>query len=63
MTHLSSLQHHLQTQANRDLGPEPIAAVMARLFDRLADAELQHGHHGAAERYAARADELRGAAQ
>ena len=35
----------------------------ARMLDRLADAELQHGHHGAAERFAYRADELRGVAE
>lgn len=33
---------------------------MARRLDREADAELGLGHHGAAERLAARAAELRG---
>jgi hypothetical protein len=32
------------------------------MLDRLADAELQHGHHLAAERLAWRAAALRGAA-
>lgn len=31
----------------------------AAMLDRLADAELQHGHHVAAERLAWRAEELR----
>jgi hypothetical protein len=31
----------------------------AAMLDRLADAELQHGHHAAAERLAWRAAELR----
>ena len=43
--------------------PEPISLILARVFDRLADAELQHGHHGAAERLSIRASELREAAQ
>jgi hypothetical protein len=34
----------------------------AAMLDRLADAELQHGHHLAAERLAWRAAALRGAA-
>ena len=37
--------------------------LSAALLDRLADAELQQGHHLAAEMLAARAAELRGAAQ
>jgi hypothetical protein len=35
----------------------------ARMLDRLADAELQHGHVGAAERLAHRAAEMREVAQ
>jgi hypothetical protein len=35
----------------------------ARMLDRLADAELQHGHVGAAERLAHRAAEIREVAQ
>ena len=38
-------------------------AARAAMLDRLADAELQHGHHLAAERLAHRAAELRAAAQ
>ena len=34
-------------------------AILARRLDVLADAELQHGHHGAAERLAWRAAALR----
>jgi len=36
-------------------------AARAAVLDRLADAELQHGHHLAAERLAHRAAELRDA--
>ena len=35
---------------------------LARCLDRLADAELFHGHHLAAERLAGQAAALRGAA-
>ncbi len=34
-------------------------AARAAMLDRLADAELQHGHHLAAERLAHQATELR----
>jgi hypothetical protein len=37
-------------------------AILARRLDQLADFELHLGHHGAAERLAHRAAELRGAA-
>ena len=45
--------------------PTPIDPRQARaaMLDRLADAELQHGHHGAAEHLARRAAELREARQ
>jgi hypothetical protein len=35
-------------------------AILARRLDQLADFELHLGHHGAAERLAHRAAELRG---
>ena len=38
--------------------PDPRAA-RAAMLDRLADAELQHGHHGVAERLAHAAAALR----
>ncbi len=37
------------------------ARLSALILDRLADAELQHGHHARAEQLAHRAAELRGA--
>ena len=42
--------------------PSDNRAMLARRLDLLADCELQHGHHVAAERLARRAAELRGAA-
>ncbi len=36
-----------------------IGSVTARVLDRLADAELQHGHHEAAEQLSRRAMEMR----
>ena len=41
-------------EMNRSPGP-----ILAAVLDRLADTELQHGHHAAAERLAWRANELR----
>jgi hypothetical protein len=40
----------------------PCSKARAAALDRLADAELQHGHHHAAEFLAGLAAELRGAA-
>lgn len=34
-------------------------ATRAAMLDRLADAELQHGHHGAAEHLARQAADMR----
>ena len=42
--------------------PDPRAA-RAAMLDRFADAELQHGHHGAAERLAHAAAEMREASR
>lgn len=42
--------------------PDPVL-LLARRLDRLADAELFFGHHGAAEHLARRAAEMRGATQ
>ncbi len=55
---------HLHTpDAHTDRGRAArLTALPAATLDRLADAELQHGHHGAAERLAAMAAELRGRA-
>ena len=41
--------------------PEPTVSptALAQNLDRLADAELQHGHHGAAERLAHAAAAMR----
>lgn len=39
--------------------PTVTPAAPAAMLDRLADAELQHGHHAAAERLAWRAATLR----
>ena len=61
----------MPTTTKRKLGCKPIQpvrsavdhkAILARRLDQLADFELQLGHHGAAERLAHRAAELRGAA-
>lgn len=50
----------------KDTGAPRIATVnfhaVACRLDRLADAELQHGHHGVAERLSRRAAELRAVA-
>jgi len=48
--------------------PTPASAInfraaRAALLDRLADAELQHGHHGAAEHLARQAADMREAAR
>ena len=43
----------------RSAAPAQDASATAAQLDRLADAELQHGHHLAAERLAWRAAELR----
>ncbi len=54
---------HLHTpDAHTDRGRARLTALPAATLDRLADAELQHGHHGAAERLAAMAAEMRGRA-
>ncbi len=41
--------------------PTRLTALAPATLDRLADAELQHGHHGAAERLATLAADMRGA--
>ena len=51
----SSLPDNWPSRVNRH--------VTAGLLDRLADAELQHGHHAAAEQLSRRASEMREAAQ
>ena len=51
------------TQTAPDTRTSPtFQRITARLLDRLADAELQHGHHAAAEQLSRRATEMREAA-
>jgi hypothetical protein len=58
-------RHKAQQLAPDIIARERHAALTARaaMLDRLADAELQHGHHTAAERLSWRAAELRGVAR
>ena len=52
-----------QTQNSPSIRTSPqLQRITARLLDRLADAELQHGHHAAAEQLSRRATEMREAA-
>ena len=55
---MPTLQPNRRRKPKPPLLPDPRAA-RAAMLDRLADAELQHGHHLAAERLAWQAAELR----
>lgn len=50
---------HQGTIADEGAGPQHIAHITAGILDRLADAELQHGHHARAEYLAQLAAEMR----
>jgi hypothetical protein len=58
-------RHKAELKTSNAIARERRAALEARaaMMDRLADAELQHGHHTAAERLSWRAAELRGVAR
>ena len=53
---------HRASAGDRELAQQHCLA-RARVLDRLADAELQHGHHAAGERLAHQAAEMRGVAR
>lgn len=57
----------LQTASDLHANSTPILykvrVSLARQLDRWADAELQHGHHHAAEQFARKAAEMREAAR
>ena len=50
---------HMKTLIRTTNGPVHIAHLTAPVLDRLADAELQHGHHVRAEQLAQLAAEIR----
>lgn len=61
------MSHKSKPKRRRKAPPSAIQynhrVARAAMLDRLADAELQHGHHAAAERLAWRASALREAAR
>lgn len=60
------MSKHTLPKRRRPAAPCPGAvtpAARAAMLDRLADAELQHGHHAAAEQLARRAAAMREVAQ